>query len=149
MPLLLQLMTQTSWIQNKSFSVVDAMQLGSRALARWHLPTGIRSRALKALRSGYVQDDSRRGLQIADTRLRIGKRRSMMIRQAIKLMDKIGRMWCRLMHDSVSWPIHGQYHCWTCMRQYDVPWTAEPQKTPVMTIRTAASRPVSQFQRVA
>ncbi len=33
MPLLLQLMNQTFWIQNKSFSVIEAMQRGSRALA--------------------------------------------------------------------------------------------------------------------
>ena len=72
-----------------------------------------------------------------------------MIRQAFKLTDKIESMWCRLMHDSVSWPIHGHYHCWTCMRKYEVPWTAEPQKTPVLTMRTAASRPLSQFQRAA
>ncbi len=72
-----------------------------------------------------------------------------MIRQAITLIDKIGTMWCRLMHGSVSWPIHGHYHCWTCMRQYNVPWTAEPRKTPVTTIRIPASQPLSQLQRVA
>jgi hypothetical protein len=72
-----------------------------------------------------------------------------MIRQAIKLRDKIGRLWCRLMHKSVSWPIHGHYHCWTCMRQYEVPWTEELQNIPVMTIRAAVGRPLSQLQRVA
>ena len=72
-----------------------------------------------------------------------------MIRQAIKLTDEIGRMWCRLMHESVSRPIHGHYHCWTCMRQYEVPWTASHTETPVLTIRTAATRPLSHFQRVA
>ena len=96
-----------------------------------------------------VEDDSRHGPQIAIYTLRMGKRRSMMIRQAIKLMNKIGTMWCRLMHKSVSWPVHGHYRCWTCMRQYEVPWTVELQKTPVMTIRTAASRPLGQLQRVA
>ncbi len=72
-----------------------------------------------------------------------------MIRQAIKLTDKIGRMWCRLMHNSVSWPIHGHYQCGTCMRQYEVPWTEEPQNIPVMTINAAVGRPLNQLQRVA
>ena len=72
-----------------------------------------------------------------------------MTRQAAKLRDKTGTMWCRLMHDSVSWPIRGHYHCWTCLRQYEVAWTAEPQKTPVVTIRTTASQPLSQLQRMA
>ena len=31
---------------------------------------------------------------------------------------KIGTLWCDLMHDSPMWPIHGQYQCRTCGRQY-------------------------------
>lgn len=72
-----------------------------------------------------------------------------MIRRAFELTDKIGRMWCRLMHESASWPIHGHYHCWTCMRQYEVPWTAEPENTQVMTIRATGNRRLSHLQRVA
>jgi len=72
-----------------------------------------------------------------------------MIRQAFELTFKIGTMWCRLMLDSISWPIHGHYHCWTCMRQYEVPWSEEPQNIPVITIRAAVGRPLSQLQRVA
>jgi hypothetical protein len=73
----------------------------------------------------------------------------MIFRQAIKLTDKIGRIWCRVMHDSISRPIHGQYQCWTCLRQYEIPWTVEPPKTPVMAIRTAAPQPVNPLHRVA
>ncbi len=72
-----------------------------------------------------------------------------MIHHAFKLTDKIGRMWCRLMHESVSWPIHGHYHCWTCMRQYQVGWTEAPQNTPVVTIRADVGRSPGQLQRVA
>ena len=72
-----------------------------------------------------------------------------MVRQALKLREKIGRMWCRRMHRSISWPIHGHCRCWTCMREYAVPWTSDAQKTPVITIRTAASQPLSKLHRVA
>jgi hypothetical protein len=72
-----------------------------------------------------------------------------MMRQAAKLTDKIGILWCRLIHNSVSWPIHGHYHCWTCMRQYEVPWAAEPQRTPVIALRSPASPPATKLQRVA
>ena len=34
----------------------------------------------------------------------------------------IGEVWCSLMHDSPRWPIHGQYECGVCGRQYRVPW---------------------------
>jgi hypothetical protein len=30
----------------------------------------------------------------------------------------LGTIWCGLMHDSVMWPIHGQYQCRTCGRSY-------------------------------
>jgi hypothetical protein len=36
--------------------------------------------------------------------------------------EKLGELWCSLMHDSSKWPIHGQYECRTCGRLYPVPW---------------------------
>jgi len=36
--------------------------------------------------------------------------------------ETIGTLWCRLIHDSPTWPIHGHYHCRTCRRTYTVPW---------------------------
>jgi hypothetical protein len=30
----------------------------------------------------------------------------------------LGAIWCGLMHESVMWPIHGQYRCRTCGRRY-------------------------------
>jgi len=38
--------------------------------------------------------------------------------------SKLGAVWCRSMHDSPMWPIHGQYQCRTCGRHYSVPWSA-------------------------
>jgi hypothetical protein len=37
--------------------------------------------------------------------------------------DKLGTLWCNLMHDSAMWPIHDRYECRTCGRSYPVPWT--------------------------
>lgn len=36
--------------------------------------------------------------------------------------ELLGAAWCRLAHDSVMWPIHGEYECRTCGRHYAVPW---------------------------
>lgn len=35
-----------------------------------------------------------------------------------KLRWGIGALWCSLMHNSVTWPIHGYYECRTCGRRY-------------------------------
>jgi hypothetical protein len=37
-------------------------------------------------------------------------------------VDKLGNLWCTLMHDSPSWPIHGHYTCLACGRQHLVTW---------------------------
>jgi hypothetical protein len=45
-------------------------------------------------------------------------------------VDKLGNLWCTLMHDSLSWPIHGQYTCLTCGRQHLVRWEREVFTSP-------------------
>jgi hypothetical protein len=40
-------------------------------------------------------------------------------------VDKLGNLWCTLMHDSPSWPIHGHYTCLACGRRYLIPWERE------------------------
>jgi hypothetical protein len=35
--------------------------------------------------------------------------------------DRIGALWCSLLHDSPKWPIHGHYECSASGRQYRVP----------------------------
>ena len=44
---------------------------------------------------------------------------------AMQQTEKLGTLWCALMHDSPMWPIHGEYRCRTCGRHYPVPWGAE------------------------
>ena len=34
----------------------------------------------------------------------------------------LGVLWCRLMHDDVTWPIRGNYQCRICGFIYRVPW---------------------------
>jgi hypothetical protein len=50
---------------------------------------------------------------------------------AIRFMKIIGDLWCRILHDSPMWPIHGHYQCRRCLRRFRVPWEAadfsEPQ----------------------
>jgi hypothetical protein len=35
---------------------------------------------------------------------------------------RLGKHWCRVMHPSPRWPIHGHYQCPLCLRTYPVPW---------------------------
>ena len=37
-------------------------------------------------------------------------------------VDKLGNLWCELMHDAPNWPIHGHYTCQVCGRQHLVGW---------------------------
>jgi len=35
-----------------------------------------------------------------------------------KLQQNIGTIWCGVMHESLTWPVHGHYECRTCGRRY-------------------------------
>jgi len=37
-------------------------------------------------------------------------------------IDKLANLWCALMHDAPSWPIHGYYTCRVCWRRHSVGW---------------------------
>ena len=49
------------------------------------------------------------------------------------ITENIGRIWCRLMHDSPMWPIYGQYRCGACLRRFDVEWAQTPRYIPTPT----------------
>jgi hypothetical protein len=38
----------------------------------------------------------------------------------LPLAERLARLWCRLMHRSITRPVHGQYRCLVCLRQYPV-----------------------------
>jgi hypothetical protein len=38
------------------------------------------------------------------------------------LVGRAAAIWCRLMHENLSWPVKGRYVCRTCGIVYIVPW---------------------------
>lgn len=54
------------------------------------------------------------------------------------LRSNLGTAWCELMHDSVMWPVHGQYECRTCGRHY----TALPEAPATGWTKPLAFKPV-------
>ena len=64
--------------------------------------------------------------------------------ETMKPFDKVGALWCDLMHDSAMWPIHGEYRCRTCGRHYAVPW-AEDRLLPTSQGTAAAVRSARVF----
>jgi hypothetical protein len=44
-------------------------------------------------------------------------------------MERLGSLWCGVMHDAPMWPIHGQYECRRCGRRSPVAWD-EPATAP-------------------
>ncbi len=57
--------------------------------------------------------------------------------ESIGLLEKLGILWCRSLHNSPMWPIHGHYTCRVCHRQYQVPWDS---RQPVNTVELAPSK---------
>jgi hypothetical protein len=41
------------------------------------------------------------------------------------MIERISEVWCKTMHRSAMWPIHGKYICPECLREHVVDW-AEP-----------------------
>ena len=35
-----------------------------------------------------------------------------------KLQSSVGNLWCKLAHESLMWPVHGEYECAECGRHY-------------------------------
>jgi len=56
-------------------------------------------------------------------------------------IERLGALWCDLMHDSAMWPIHGQYVCRTCSRRYAVPWAQRRRAPLALTIVLLALLP--------
>ena len=41
-------------------------------------------------------------------------------------LERLGDLWCEVMHTTTMWPIHGHYECATCGRRHQVPWAGLP-----------------------
>ena len=60
------------------------------------------------------------------------------------LFDKMGTLWCRTMHNSIMWPMHGRYQCRTCLRYHVIPWEGKVNPQPETSPQTS---PVPETQR--
>lgn len=54
------------------------------------------------------------------------------------LLERLAAQWCRIMHNSPTWPVRGRYRCRACGRSYLVPWASEPSAEPI-PIRISAN----------
>ena len=45
-------------------------------------------------------------------------------KQCLSVSERLGVLWCRLMHGSPMWPIRGRYRCRTCGRSHLIVWAA-------------------------
>jgi hypothetical protein len=50
------------------------------------------------------------------------KVRSGTMSQVRKRWSRIAGLWCSLMHEGATWPIHGRYQCSKCHRVISAPW---------------------------
>jgi hypothetical protein len=51
-----------------------------------------------------------------------------MLKRLLVEIEKLAGLWCRVQHQSVRWPVHGEYACATCYRRYPVPWAEGKQQ---------------------
>jgi len=61
----------------------------------------------------------------------------------MQITRRVADLWCTLMHDSLMWPIHGQYQCRKCGRSQPVAWARTerpPSKANVVSIRLTESQ---------
>jgi hypothetical protein len=48
------------------------------------------------------------------------------------MIEKFLAAWCRHMHNSFMWPMHGKYTCTQCLRQHPVPWEVSTPVEPIV-----------------
>ena len=54
-------------------------------------------------------------------------------------IERLGAWWCRVQHQSLRWPVHGEYECGTCYRRYPVPWAGRQEQHPSTRIQRISS----------
>ncbi len=54
-----------------------------------------------------------------------------------QLLDQFSEAWCKTMHPSPMWPIHGAYRCRACHRSFPVEWEAK-SRTAAPAVATVA-----------
>jgi len=57
------------------------------------------------------------------------------------MIEKFLSAWCRQMHNSLMWPMHGKYKCSKCLREHPVAWET---RRPVVVMPARGARTVAQ-----
>ena len=39
-----------------------------------------------------------------------------------RLLAGAGKLYCRLLHRTISRPVNGRYRCWRCLREFEAGW---------------------------
>ncbi len=39
-----------------------------------------------------------------------------------QMLTAVGNFYCRFFHRAISRPVRGRYHCWKCLRQFELDW---------------------------
>jgi hypothetical protein len=52
----------------------------------------------------------------------IGSRSAVLPPMAVcsPLRTKVGNVYCRLFHRSISYPVNSKYRCWKCFREFEL-----------------------------
>ena len=66
-----------------------------------------------------------------------------------ELQSRVSAKWCNLAHESVMWPVHGQYECRTCGRSYPAFAEAPLQGSGVQTARSGVAELPAAASRLA
>jgi hypothetical protein len=53
-------------------------------------------------------------------------------------IDRLGQIWCGIVHDAPMWPIHGDYECRRCGRRHPVPWARNAAVLPARSANASA-----------
>ena len=68
-----------------------------------------------------------------------------------QLQSRIDTVWCRLMHESILWPIHSHYECRTCGRRYpafaEAPTAGSPERAAASSESPFTNKPPSATAR--
>jgi hypothetical protein len=51
--------------------------------------------------------------------------RTMQMPRYQRVFATAGNLYCRLFHKSISRPVAGKYHCWKCLREFELEWYGE------------------------
>jgi len=60
---------------------------------------------------------------------------------ARRFFSWVGDLWCRLMHDDITWPSRGQYCCRRCGRLYPVRWGESAGSSRPKVVETSQRQP--------